>query len=141
MYLNSIYLSVTMKKTALIALLFFYLLSTAGVAVNIHYCGGKIADISVVFESKNKCKCGSKKMNRNCCKDQKHFFKVKDSHKYSSDLKLSFKNYSSQDLLLLPVFTQLYYTSSDLTTCSSTKEIPPDLFNRPVYIKNCSFLI
>lgn len=131
-----------MKKVTLIICLFFYLISTSGLAVNTHYCGGKLSNISIVFESKSKCKCGAKKMNRNCCKDQKHFFKVKDAHKSSADLKLTFKNYAAPLFISTSSSLLLFHQSPlSIKTNSSFIDVPPDVSLPPVYLLNSTFLI
>ncbi|MFL5751842.1 MAG: HYC_CC_PP family protein [Bacteroidia bacterium] len=78
-----------MKRITLIFILFFYLFSTTGIAVNIHYCGGRVSSVDFILKAKDSCPCGSKKVKKSCCKDKKHFFKVKDSHKVADKNKLN----------------------------------------------------
>lgn len=70
-----------MKQLRVILLLIFFLHSKIGVALNIHYCGGQIANVSWVFDAKD---CGMETainstdehehdhfIAKMCCDDQK----------------------------------------------------------------------
>jgi len=71
-----------MKKFIVSILACFYLLLTSGVAVNFHYCMGKVRSMSFgrqqTTESCNKCGMTSKKAG--CCEDKANFVKVDDTH-------------------------------------------------------------
>lgn len=68
-----------LQKTTSIIVAFFLLLSSTGMAFNIHYCKGKIAAISSVFEKENSCVdqcdisettcCSSTIDHDDCCTD------------------------------------------------------------------------
>ncbi|MFM6954364.1 MAG: HYC_CC_PP family protein [Sphingobacteriaceae bacterium] len=57
-----------------------YLLSTLGLAVNVHYCGNKLAQVQ--FQSREIRNCCSEKAEKTagCCKNQLVNFKIKDQH-------------------------------------------------------------
>ncbi|MBB4800411.1 hypothetical protein HNP37_000450 [Flavobacterium nitrogenifigens] len=61
------------KKCTGLFLAFLLLVSNIGFALDVHYCGGKIASISLNTTSKpvieKKC-CGSKEKKNSCCKDK-----------------------------------------------------------------------
>jgi len=61
-------------------LVLLYTLTVSGVALNLHFCGSKIASVKVAtaVQAKGKATCGSTKMK--CCKDKHVDVKVKDSH-------------------------------------------------------------
>ena len=59
-----------MKRPITILLLVCYLIPCFGVSVSIHYCGGKVASISVLPDSTPKCACGKRMMKSGCCKDK-----------------------------------------------------------------------
>ncbi len=124
-----------MHQFTTLLFLFFYLLSTSGVAVNVHYCAGKISSVSLAFESKKNCGCDSKKTNRNCCKDKKHFYKVEDSHKLNPDLKLCYKSYIQENCLF--DLALRYKTVGNLSNTFSlpSSKAPPGL-NQTLHIKN-----
>ena len=66
-----------MKKATAILLLFLFLFTNSGMAVNVHYCKGKITSIKFFDDDEHGCKCGKKPMKRNCCKDKTVVFKAK----------------------------------------------------------------
>lgn len=67
--------------------MFLYLMLSTGVALNIHYCAGKISSITVNYKSDPNCGCGGENKS-GCCKDKQAYVKVKDSHQYSADVKV-----------------------------------------------------
>jgi hypothetical protein len=68
-----------------------YVLSSSGVALNLHYCGGRLAHVEIIAGQKHKCKCGSKKMAKSCCKNEQRFLKVKDTHKVTASVSITEK--------------------------------------------------
>ena len=81
----------SLKQKLAISLCTFYLVSVIGVALSLHFCGGKLASISA-SNAKEVCKyCKSEpiaKKNDNCCKNTKFDVKVKDNHQIESAVKL-----------------------------------------------------
>jgi hypothetical protein len=67
-----------------IALLFVYLCFNTGLAVSLHYCGGKVSSISI-GEKQKKCACGKKKMAKSCCKDKTTTLAIDDDQRISQD--------------------------------------------------------
>ena len=67
-----------MKKTAALLLLFLFLLTNSGMALSMHWCGGKLASISFLSIEKHSCKCGKKTMKPGCCKDKITHLKAND---------------------------------------------------------------
>ena len=70
-----------MKKILAIFLLVIYT-STAlgGVIVNLHYCNGQLAHVSLLnFGGKSGCSCDPNSMPKDCCKDKMLYNKV-DNH-------------------------------------------------------------
>ncbi len=78
-----------MKKFLLAILAIVYLGVSSGIAMNIHYCMGKISSVDIYHKTHDKCgSCGMKSSNCGCCKDEFKVFKLKDSHKLiSNDIK------------------------------------------------------
>ncbi|MFB9078505.1 hypothetical protein ACFFLS_15605 [Flavobacterium procerum] len=76
------------KKCTVLLLAFLLLVSNIGFAIDVHYCGGKIASVSlnttVKAEPEKKC-CGSKEKKNSCCKD-----KLVKIEKKSDDATLKF---------------------------------------------------
>lgn len=71
------------------ALCVFYLISVIGVAMSMHFCGGKLSQVS--FEKS--ASCGNCKINKvvdkdDCCKDTGVHIKIDDSHKAANKVEL-----------------------------------------------------
>jgi hypothetical protein len=131
---------ITVKRILTITLLFAYLICVSGVRINVHYCGGKIKDISF-FQVKEKdgC-CGNKMRSKNCCKDKLAILKVKDIHKSIHSLKVpnatsQLKNFIVPEPLLNFCANNI---SSDMFVDSPD---PPDLNVQDIYLNNRVLLI
>jgi hypothetical protein len=62
-----------LKKCTGLFLAFLLLVSNIGFAFDVHYCGGKIASVSLntsVLASPEKSCCGSSEKKSSCCKDK-----------------------------------------------------------------------
>jgi len=59
----------TMKRASILLLASFYFAISVGISLNLHYCGGKIAAVSVAFVAPSCC-CGEKEEKKSCCSDQ-----------------------------------------------------------------------
>ena len=64
-----------MKRVTPILLVLLFLITNSGIAVTVHYCGGKLASVDIFSNGNHKCKCGNKPMKPNCCKDKTTVFK------------------------------------------------------------------
>ncbi len=129
-----------MKKALLISILFFYILSTTGLTFHAHYCGGRIASVSLTSDTKKKCACGIENMKKNCCKDKHQFFKVKDLYKCAADTKAPEASlctlFCGKRLLIATVNRTIGETS-----CEFRIDDPPDKLPLPVYLLNRVLLI
>lgn len=71
-----------LKKCTGLFLAFLLLVSNIGFAFDVHYCGGKIASVSLnttASASPEKKCCGAKEKKSSCCKDKTvHFEKQSD---------------------------------------------------------------
>jgi hypothetical protein len=133
-------LLIIMKRITIILFAFFYLTVTSGIAVNIHYCGGKIKTVSIFAkgDTEKGC-CGSKKKSKGCCKDKKSFHKVKDNHKSSNCVVLKHNNFN---LYQAPVPVQINYSFvKDVEQFVLNYHAPPVIYDNPLYLKNRVLLI
>lgn len=75
----------------------FYLITVIGIAVNMHFCGGKLSSVKLVEQARCvACKDGNKmKKAHDCCEDKSVDVKVKDSHEAAFKVKLP-QDYSLQ---------------------------------------------
>jgi len=90
-----------LKQIVYISLLLLIVLTTAGLPVEVHFCGNKFSGVSV-FESSHTdcCKSEGKRRKRNCCNEVKVDIKVKDNHLQAALLQVSAP--------LQPIFTHEY---------------------------------
>lgn len=93
-----------LKQKIALGLCTFYLLSVIGVALSMHFCGGKLASVNF-YSSKAACKfCKNEqpdKKDDGCCKNTKVEVKIKDSHQSETAFKLP-KLFSFE--MVLPVY-------------------------------------
>ena len=116
----------------------FYLTSTSGVSLNIHYCGGKIKQVSLFNSSEKNC-CGKKKMSKKCCKNKVSYFKIKDNHQTNQSAKIVTPT-SKITPVVLPVFKfdgYVVYTNTPILNY----HYPPVLYDNPLYLKYQVLLI
>ncbi|NNF01052.1 MAG: hypothetical protein HKN22_00060, partial [Bacteroidia bacterium] len=78
-----------MKRIAVIIFSIFYLIASVGVAINVHYCGGKISNIELSTD-KGLCCCEDAEGMSNCCDDEKVIFQLHDDQKLSQTTRTSF---------------------------------------------------
>lgn len=128
-----------LKQKLALGLCTFYLVSVIGVALSMHFCGGKLASVAL-YSGKTACKyCkteASDKKDDGCCKNSKIEVKVKDSHQTESSFKLS-KVFSLDMLSPIEVFGR------------STKLLPlffsrienkaPPVSSVAIHVLNCVF--
>lgn len=128
-----------MKNSIIILFTMFYLMVTSGIAMNIHYCGGKIKSVSFFKNDTEKGCCGSKKKSKGCCKDKKSFHKVKDNHKLSNYITLKHNSFADFNAII-PM--QLNYTYTNcVKTITLNYHAPPVIYDNPLYLKNRVLLI
>ncbi len=128
-----------MRVLAIIFLIVCYLIPVSGFTLTSHYCGGKLSSVSSFISSGDKCKCGNKPMAKNCCKDKKVTFKIKDSHNVSKVFSSVFNTittYQSKYLVIFNTFT---------LTCGYNinyfSHPPPLQKKQPLFLSNQTFLI
>lgn len=130
------YLCSIMKRLFFIFFSFLYLVSSAGVSFNVHYCGGKIKSISFFETDETNC-CGTKRKNKNCCKEKTVVYTVKETQNGSSKLnitKASFEFFGTASA------TTLSKTVANHSIVSSFKD-PPDIVYNNSYLLNRVFRI
>ena len=105
------------KKHISLALAFFLLVSNVGFAVDVHYCGGKVAAIKPVFwkgadalnKKENSC-CPTKvssadNKKESCCKD-----KVVHFQKKSGKVTLNSISFQADFIFLFEEFPTIFYS-------------------------------
>jgi len=78
-----------MKRMISIMLLVFYSVFNIGLVMNTHYCGKKIASISLLSIEKKSChSCEKNQKKNNCCKDTQTHLSVNDQLGSQSNIHL-----------------------------------------------------
>jgi hypothetical protein len=116
-----------MKKVVVTILAFLYLGLTTGLAVNIHYCMGKITSVELHDLKKEQPDACKTKMP--CCGHVYHLVKVSDEHQQVATDLHTFENLIAQ--LSFPV------SNEKITKVNA----PPLLEPSAIYIQNCTFRI
>jgi hypothetical protein len=127
------------KRILAISLLSFVLLAGSRMAVNLHYCGGKLASIEFFPEKKEACgKCGMKK-SKTCCQDLTKVFHSED-HSLTS---FSFDFTTQIPALPVEAFSKLWNVPVFVEVQESTfwAHAPPYWDTSPRYIRFRSLII
>lgn len=129
-----------LKQKLALALCTFYAVSVIGVALSMHFCGGKLADVAF-YANKTSCKfCKTEPVDKKddgCCKNTNVEVKVKDSHHAEASVKLP-KLFSLETFLpshivsfLKPFFPKYFG--------GSVNKAPPQTSTISLQILNCVF--
>lgn len=131
---------VSVKKLVITILAVLYLGLTTGMAVNIHYCMGKLASVQVNTVEGKACKCSAKaKKPMPCCKYEYKVIKLSDSHKQAF-IENSFQPFTAlyeQNNFFPSLVDRSNYTSYEGTYPNA----PPLLNFQPLYVQYCVFRI
>lgn len=128
-----------LKQKIALGLCAFYLISVIGVALSLHFCGGRLS--AVHFTSTASCK-GCKEVTKpvktdNCCKNTAVDAKIKDSHQSGQGTDLP-HNYSIQ-LFLTPYLTELVHTVLPGLFSSTSNKAPPFSARYALHAYHCVF--
>ena len=138
-----------MKRIISLIIMVLYLLPALGITVSSHYCGGRLADVSL-FGSKPKmsCVCGVTAPKNNvhfkgkCCEQVVYSLKLDNQQIKQSALDLKIPDpgvLGEKHSDFLFVRNQVIVPSE--SALSYTPDLPPGRFKEPIYIQNDSFLI
>ncbi len=84
-----------LRKFSHIILSFTLLVSTMGLVISKHYCGGDLVSVSVNHHSESCCGMGG------CCKNETHIYQVKE-------------DFSASGIAVVPVLAELDILGHDL---------------------------
>lgn len=130
-----------MRRGLVIFLLLLYIIPTIGVSVSSHYCGGKLASVSLkLLDMGHKCPCGDKPMKKSCCKDEVKTFKLKSEQQKSSQLALNY----FKAIAFQPISNEnfdLGYHRALIFTGNVATDHPPDNIKQPLYLQQRVFRI
>ncbi len=129
-----------MKKLLLGIVTIVYLFAASGFSIEHHYCMGKLASSELFGSKQDKCpKCGMTEKKAGCCHDEQQFFKLKDSHKLTTN-EISCKIFLTAEFANCSVFEiQLSHTTS--LNNDWVNFYPPDISKPSINIINCNLRI
>ncbi|MFI5451523.1 hypothetical protein ACHMWN_05140 [Pedobacter sp. UC225_61] len=129
-----------LKQKLALSLCTFYLLSVIGVALSMHFCGGKLASVSV-YTDRAACKyCKSEpkdKKDDGCCKNTKVDVKVKDSHQAENSFKLP--KLFSLEMFIPTKFSVLFKPFFPAFFSKLENKAPPRSTSVAIHVFNCVF--
>lgn len=129
-----------LKQKIALSLAVFYAVSVMGLALSLHFCGGKLENVKL-FSNEVSCKfckdIPSEKKDDGCCKNTQVTVKVKDSHQAEVQLKMP-KLFSIQLFLHPPVLAFLNDITPKFFSKISNKA-PPLSSRIALHIFNCIF--
>ncbi len=132
-----------MKKILVPILAFFYLATSTGATVHMHYCMGKLANSSLMHDDDATCsKCGMKKDNEKsngCCKDEQKFIKNDKDQKNATSIVFEF-NLGIQDCTNTAI-PLVNIASQPLIEEYPVSNAPPRTGKTAIYIQKRTFLI
>jgi hypothetical protein len=131
-----------MKRLITILIMITYLTMNCGLVISSHYCGGKLASISLFDFNDTKCeKCGQK-MAKDCCKDTKTQLSVDDDQQLARSNTYTPFDYSQFLALVSTISFQLTPSSARINSNNTRFYVfetgPP---KTPIYIQIRSLLI
>lgn len=116
--------------TLLFAGLYFFF--AVGVGLNVHYCGGQKAEVSIIFQSSS-CACDAVGQD-SCCKDEQVFYQLEEDQQVVTSLQVA-----TADEIDLPINHQLLRASEDdREPVNYGHERAPPNQGPPIYIRNAS---
>ena len=128
-----------MKKVLVSIFAVFYLASSVGATVHLHYCMDKLINWSLLNSDGEKCdKCGMKK-DDGCCKDDNKFVKN------SGDQNITEPAVQFMQALSIAAPSVFINLSETYTSCRIEEypicHAPPPISAGEIYILNCIFRI
>jgi hypothetical protein len=123
------------KAALSILLSVLVLIATSGVAITKHYCGNRVASVSVLGDGG--CTCGSMDENSNCCHSERAFFQVDDDFSVAPVQSLSI---ASNSLIAL-VACQIQFELDGESVSFSFLHYKPPIPDRDVLVLIQYFLI
>jgi hypothetical protein len=127
-----------LKKVIAILLLGLYGFSVSGASVQLHYCCGSIASVSVGYSEADGCGDMAMQEMAGCCFDDQVKMAVDDDQGASVAASLPAAWLVMQAPVEQPSFDVIQYPASDKRPVS-VRGSPPPLPDCPIYLRNCVF--
>ncbi len=126
------------RRLTLIACAFYFILSI-GLVIDIHFCGGKLDNLSFNLPfSKDSC-CGDEKKSMGCCNNEELVIKIEDNQNTRNILQVAPLSLSVA-IIFLTNHPEIE-DNSDFTTCLAIDHPPPGNGAISLHLRNSVFLI
>jgi hypothetical protein len=126
-----------MKKIFVILLMLVYGVSSSGMTVNLHYCCGKLDNVSFSIKHKKGCAKAEGIKKSGCCNDKQ--FSAKLSIDQQSVVKWMPSN---KDLIISPQYAAYNINFPEqVISVGKLARGAPTIHTVPLFIKNCVFRI
>jgi len=130
-----------LKQKIALSLAVFYAVSVMGLALSLHFCGGKLENVKL-FSNEISCKfCkdipAEKIKDDGCCKNTQVSVKVKDSHQGEAQVQMP-KLFSIQLFIHAPFLEFFNHIGSDFSS-KITNKAPPISRRVALHVFNCIF--
>ena len=123
-----------MRNLTIILFASFYFIASAGITVEIHYCGGNLA-LAATFAPNGSCCCGDKEKQESCCDDETYFLHYDNDQQIIQNFRTA-DNSSSINSINNPSTTDyLKLHSNDVKFEFS--DLPPP-HKQHIWLLNCS---
>lgn len=127
-----------MKKLFIILIMLVYGVSSSGMTINLHYCCGKLDDVSFTGDHSKGCAMASVKKNSKCCHNQQLTVKLNTDQQQAVKWVQVHKAYVAE--LPAPVYL-LTPTNLLAATGVLARGTPFTLPSVPIYLRNCVFRV
>ena len=120
-----------MKKSLSISLIFLLLISTGGLTINKHFCGGILVSTKINSVLDEKSCCGQDETeDMNCCENETQLIQVDEDYVFSS-----------KPVAFEPIVLTLFYQHFDINFHTKNNNLVPFFSGiSPPTIKNISLL-
>ena len=128
-----------MQQKIAMGLCAFYLITVIGLAVNMHFCGGKLSSVNLIESPKcPSCKTdGKMAKTHDCCKDKSVEVKIKDNH--HAALKLSLPEDFGIQLVLQHEFAHFINPVISKLFLTAVNKAPPLSAVLSLHVFHCVF--
>ena len=127
-----------LKRSAAVLLIFLYLGTVSGFALNLHYCFNRLSSVKIDAPP-TACAKGFAAAKMKCCHDKRIEVKVKDAHK--AEAKSTILKIFNERMLLILVDGGFFTASADHSAPTVYRGPPEALCKVPIYLTNCIFRI
>ena len=132
-----------MKRLLLTLLTVFYLGTSSGAVVHLHYCMGELVNLSLTKSEQSTCGvCGMTKTEsskNSCCKDDSKEVKL-DQSKKTNQFVYSFKQVPA--IVISNFKSDVYHLALSAQQVQTVySNAPPERLSVPVFIRNCTYKI